>query len=229
MDRRRAIQSAMGASGILLLHPLMALAKDSKDLSDLKLTKLDSELDWRKVRNQFHIRKDLINLHNGMSPTTRQALDSIAKSYAFMSDYPMDNIIENFKQQAPLRTEIARLTGCKDTEIALTNSTTEGINIIVSGLKLKDGDEILWTSQEYPSIVEAIKLRTKRTKVTSRTVDLAYAPKDISEHIDAIKKAMGKKTKLLVISHVTCRGGEILPIKEIVNVAHKSGAQGLRL
>ena len=66
-----------------------------------------------------------------------------------------------------VREKLATYSGIKTSELVLTRNTTESMNIIIQGIKLRRGDEILRTNLEYPNIIQALDMREKRfgTKV----------------------------------------------------------------
>ncbi len=60
------------------------------------------------------------------------------------------------------RAGYAQVLGCSDADIALTGSTTDGVNTVISGLDLRAGDEILTSDQEHPGLLAPLGLARRR-------------------------------------------------------------------
>ena len=104
---------------------------------------------------------------------------------------------------------------------ALTNSATEGINIILNGLSWKSEDEIITSTQEHPALHAPLINITQRFGVKVKV----FEP-DIDQGLNNVKRIMDlctKRTRLIFISMVTCTSGQLFPVDEIINEAHKRG------
>jgi len=123
------------------------------------------------------------------------------------------------------RKKVAEFINAKSTsEVIMTRNTTEGTNMVASGLKWKKGDKIVTTVLEHHSnfIVwlrvrdrcgVKIEIVTPRKPVTMGILDLT----DFEKLID-------DKTKLVAVAHVSNVLGVVQPIKEIAKIAHEHGA-----
>ncbi len=100
-------------------------------------------------------------------------------------------------------------------EIALTHSTTEGVNLVVSGIDWQAGDEIVTTSHEHPGITEPLHQLAARYGTVTRVVEPTRA---------AIAAALGPRTRLVAISHVLWTTGDVLPLAAIAADTHAAGA-----
>jgi L-cysteine/cystine lyase len=100
--------------------------------------------------------------------------------------------------QAELRAGYARVLGCAVEDVALTTSTSEGIGQLLAGMDLGPGDEILTSDQEHPGVLGPLRAARDRG-ATIRMVAFA----DLAD-------AVGPATKLVVCSHVSWVGGEVV-------------------
>lgn len=118
-----------------------------------------------------------------------------------------------------LRARVAGLLGCEPWEVALTGSTTDGVNAVLSGLDLAPGDEILTTDEEHPGLLAPLGLARSRRGVTIRVVPF-----------DEIAGAVGARTRLVACSHVSWLTGSVV---DTAGLAEQDvpvlldGAQGL--
>ena len=119
------------------------------------------------------------------------------------------------------RVLVQKYINAKDpNEIVFTKGATEAINLVANtfGQKyLKEGDEILITELEHHSnyVPWHYLRKSKGVKINFADVD---ENGDIS--IEAIEKKITSKTKILAITHLSNVTGAILPIKEIIELAH---------
>ena len=123
------------------------------------------------------------------------------------------------------RTKVADFINAKsENEIIMTKNTTEGINLIASGLKWKKGEKIVTSLIEHHSNF-IVWLRVKNNHSTELEI---VRPKDPVEkgflEINDFEKIIDAKTKLVALTHVSNVLGAITPIKEITEIAHEHGA-----
>jgi selenocysteine lyase/cysteine desulfurase len=119
-----------------------------------------------------------------------------------------------------LRSAYAGLLGCAREELALTTCTSEGISLVVSGLALGPGDEILTSDEEHPGLLGALQAARDVAGVSIRVVALHELP-----------EAVARETKLVACSHVSWVGGAIAP-DGLAELSHAlpvllDGAQGV--
>ena len=119
------------------------------------------------------------------------------------------------------RVLVQKYINAKDpNEIVFTKGATEAINLVANtfGQKyLKEGDEILITELEHHSnyVPWHYLRKSKGVKINFADVD---ENGDIS--IESIEKKITPKTKIFAITHLSNVTGAILPIKEIIQLAH---------
>lgn len=137
-----------------------------------------------------------------------------------------------FFNREQIRRKIASFIGAKKNEIVLTQNTCQGIDIVLNGLQLRKGDEIITTDHEYIGTYPIIYNLARRIGLKLNIVKLSnYNSGNLLSGID---RAINKKAKLLLISHVTYNTGLRLPVANICELAHKKnipvlidGAQAL--
>ncbi|MCK6440910.1 MAG: aminotransferase class V-fold PLP-dependent enzyme, partial [Planctomycetes bacterium] len=92
-------------------------------------------------------------------------------------------------------------------------------------LKLEAGEELIYSDLEYPSMVQAIEMRAKRYGTPIRQFDIPNVPSTKEEVIEACRKAIGPKTKVMLISHMVFLNGLVPPIREICDLCHERGVE----
>jgi L-cysteine/cystine lyase len=102
---------------------------------------------------------------------------------------------------ARLRAGYAEVLGCEASEVALTGSTTDGVNTVIAGLDLRAGDEILTSDQEHPGLLAPLGRARVRHGVRIRVVPFAELPGEVKA-----------STRLVACSHVSWVGGEVMDV-----------------
>jgi cysteine desulfurase/selenocysteine lyase len=122
------------------------------------------------------------------------------------------------------RTKVAQfINAARTEEVIFTRNATEAINLVASswgGPNIKDGDEIVISIMEHHSnIVPWHFLRERQGAV------IKWAPVDDEGNflIDEFEKLLTPKTKLVAITQMSNALGTIVPIKDVVKIAHARG------
>ncbi|WP_049985988.1 aminotransferase class V-fold PLP-dependent enzyme [Halobellus rufus] len=120
-----------------------------------------------------------------------------------------------------VREDVAAFVGASADEIALTQSTTDGINRIACAMEWEAGDVIVRTDLEHPAGVLPWQ-RLKRQGCEVRVAPTDEGRIDRDAYRDAIEDA-----KLVCLSALTWNYGTYLPVAELVEEAHDAGARVL--
>jgi L-cysteine/cystine lyase len=101
-----------------------------------------------------------------------------------------------------VRGALAAQIGVPAENVALTGSTTAGCNLVLQGLGLGPRDEVVTTTDEHFGLIGPLLVSGARLRV-------------VEPDADAILSAVGPRTRLLALSHVTWTTGKVLPIAEL--------------
>jgi len=191
---------------------------------DVDAIRADFPILSRKIHGQ-----PLVYLDNGASAQKpKSVLDTIQRAYA--EDYA--NVHRGLHYLSNLSTanfEKARetvrrfLNARSDAEIIFTRNATEAINLVAGsygGTHIGEGDEIVLTIMEHHSnIVPWYFLKERHGAV------LKWAPvTDAGEFpLDKFEALLGPRTKMVAITQMSNVLGTIVPIKEVVRMAHERG------
>jgi L-cysteine/cystine lyase len=120
-----------------------------------------------------------------------------------------------------VRERMARLINADSDEIALTHHTTEGVNVAVLGVDWQPGDEVVTSSIEHISVELPLRMLAEHRGVVVRSADVGLGEGGGAE---AIAGAIGPRTRMVVISHVSYATGARLDVDGIAAAAHAAGA-----
>ena len=119
------------------------------------------------------------------------------------------------------RKSIARLLHSDVQEIALTDNTGEGLNIISYGLQWHEGDEVITTTHEHISLLAPLYQIRDRYGIVIRKADLG--PSADRPLLQAIADLVTPRTRLISLSHVTWTTGAVLDIREVARMGRELG------
>jgi L-cysteine/cystine lyase len=105
-------------------------------------------------------------------------------------------------EREELRAEVAALVGVLTEHVALTASTTDGCNIVLAGLGLRESDEVVTTTDEHFGLLGPLHASGAKVVV-------------VEPDPDRIAAAVTPRTRLIAISHVLWTTGAVLPVHEL--------------
>lgn len=129
--------------------------------------------------------------------------------------------IEDLKEDA--RSRLARQLGVSADELAIVRNTSEANNIIVQGLPLDAGDEILLWDQNHPSNGVAWDVQASRLGCRVRRLSVPANIGSIDEAVALFTNATTAKTKVVSFTHISNVSGLRLPTCEICAALRKQG------
>jgi isopenicillin-N epimerase len=129
--------------------------------------------------------------------------------------------IEALKEDA--RSRLARQLGVSADELAIVRNTSEANNIIVQGLPLAAGDEVLLWDQNHPSNGVAWDVQAARFGCTVRRLSVPAGSGSIDEVVDLFVEATTAKTKVVSFTHISNVSGFRLPAMEICSALRQRG------
>lgn len=183
-------------------------------------------IDIEKIRSQLPSTRGAAYLNTGTAGPlplpTAQAMAREAEAELNTGRISPDGFPKLRERIAGLRRDLAEAVGGRPGEAALTHSTTEGINIAAWGLDWEPGDEVVTTSQEHPGGLLPLYLLHRRRGVRVTFAEIGNG--DADRTLDALGRAVRPGVKAVVVSHVLYTTGAVLPLKEIVEMAHAAGA-----
>jgi len=180
---------------------------------------------WTSVRDQFLMPPDLavMNAAN-LCPSPAPVLEAV---YRNTKDMDYDPSFENRQKMQEGKEEARRLAArflrVAPEEIVLTRNTSEANNLVSSGLDLKSGDEVLIFSDNHPSNGLAWTQKAKRFGFTVSVIEQPNPHPGSAYFIEAVRRAITARTRVLAFSHQTSTVGDILPAAELCKLARERG------
>jgi L-cysteine/cystine lyase len=161
---------------------------------------------FEEARAQFPVLERVAYLQAGsVGPLARSTIEAVQEfedrglREGRGSRAQFDRLLE---LREDLRADVARLVGVAASQVSLTASTTDGCNIVLAGLDLRNDDEVITTSDEHFGLIGPLHA-SKATVVV------------VEPDPDRIVAAVTPRTRLLALSHVLWTTGAVLPVGEL--------------
>jgi len=228
---RRAFLAAVGGAAAVLnpaaVERARAAAARASGQSPAEVA-ADEDFWWR-VRQAFTIDANTINLNSGSVSPAPEVVQRAMEDYLRIRNMSpalwVDDLL--IPQREMLRERLAEAFGCSPEELAITRNTTEAIEAVQLGLDLEPGDEILTTTQDYPSLLSTWRQRERRNGVVLKSVPFPVPPPGPDALVRLLEQAITPRTRLIMICHVTYTTGQIFPVKRIARMARERGIETL--
>jgi isopenicillin-N epimerase len=107
--------------------------------------------------------------------------------------------------------------------VAVENATM-AVNAVLNSIAFAPGDEILINSQTYNAVKNAVVHICKRTGAIPKWVDLPFPIQSGAQILANFTAGLSKRTKLVLIDHVTSQTATIMPVAEMAAAARAEGA-----
>jgi L-cysteine/cystine lyase len=175
------------------------------------------------LRAQFPVLERVAYLNTGTNgPVPRRAVDAAVASLRAQAidgrgGKPFFDAV--MQQADTLRGRVAPLLGCDRDELALTDSTTDGVNAALAALDLRRGDEVLTSDEEHPGVLAPLGVLRDRVGIRVRTAPFAEMGGEVRPG-----------TRLVACSHISWQTGRVLDTAALRDAGAPvllDGAQGL--
>ncbi|MFQ5610755.1 MAG: aminotransferase class V-fold PLP-dependent enzyme [Anaerolineae bacterium] len=177
------------------------------------------------LRRQIPALAEIIHLNSGsVGPLPQPTAEAMARAAGDELQQGRGTIAGYYAfdaRKVAARGQVQKLLNAPPGSVALTHHTTDGMNIVLWGLRWGPGDEVITTSLEHEAATVPLALLRYRLGVTVRVAEVGLGQRDRT--LAAIERAFTRRTRLVVLSHVVYSSGAVLPLAEILDLAHRRG------
>lgn len=184
---------------------------------------------WKQIRSQFSIGNEISYLNYGnVSPQPKSVQAYWSELRDFANKGPSINLRQRMDEKRELlRVRMANWLKINKEEVAFNRNATEGLSNIIFGIPLEKGDEVVVCKYDYPYVLNAWKQREKRDGIILKWAEFDLPLSNEKKVVKAYEKQLSSKTKLMHFTQVINWNGEVLPVKELVEMAHKNAVEAL--
>ncbi|TMQ60253.1 MAG: aminotransferase class V-fold PLP-dependent enzyme [Candidatus Eisenbacteria bacterium] len=118
---------------------------------------------------------------------------------------------------------VAAFLGARGNDLVFVDNATTGVNAVLRSFPFGKGDEIVITDHAYGAIANAVAFHANERRALVRTVELPDPSHGPNAFIESMLRAIGSRTRLAIVDHITSESALVLPITEIVARCHNKG------
>jgi isopenicillin-N epimerase len=96
---------------------------------------------------------------------------------------------------------------------------------MIFGLDLKRGDEVVVTNQNYGRMITSWQQRERREGIVLKQVSFKVPPPSDSYLVERFRAAITPRTRVIEVTHITNLTGQIMPVRQIVDMARPLGIE----
>jgi isopenicillin-N epimerase len=176
---------------------------------------------WEAVRRQFTLEPGKVHLTSFLLASHPAAVRRAIETHRNGLDAnPRDYLQEHeLGLEEAVLGSAAEYLGTAPEQVALTDSTTMGLGLLYSGLRLDEGREIVTTEHDFYATHEALRFRAERSGADARRIRLYGEPETASEDeiVEAVAGAIRPTTRYLALTWVHSSTGVKLPVRAIAD------------
>lgn len=223
---RRSFVGALGASLVTLKPGMLdrlAAYQPSRPADALA----DDEDFWFQVQQAFTVDRNNINLNNGSVAPSPRSVQRAQLDYLTMTNMSPSHYVDEmlYPEFEVVRRRLAARFGCDAEELAITRNTTEALEAVQLGMPLSRGDEVITTTQDYPSMHTAWRTRERRDGIVLKVFSFPVPSTTPDDLVRRFEAAITPRTRVLHVSHVYFTTGQIAPIQRICRMARARGIE----
>jgi selenocysteine lyase/cysteine desulfurase len=178
--------------------------------------------DWQGLRDIFPLTRKYIHLSTFLltshpAPVSRE----IERHRRAFDENPADYLHQHYRTiDMQIAQSAANYMGGEWSQIALTDSTTMGLAMVYSGLKVSPGDEMLQTVHDHYSTDMSLAHKAQRSGAVVKRVALYDNPSEVSveQCQQRLRQGITNKTRVVAVTWVHSSTGVKLPIKALSEV-----------
>ena len=181
------VMSAALSAGFVRLHQAVAAVEHIPTAALAA-----NEEFWSKVRDDYRIKPDYINLENGyycfLPEQTLEDLIDHMRAVNYEGSYYMRTL--QFENKKKVADSVAAIVGCSAEEVAITRNTTESLGLVIGGIDWQAGDEAVMAEQDYGAMLNHFELMERRYGIVNKRVSVPNHPRDDDELVELYASAL---------------------------------------
>lgn len=185
----------------------------------------DDETYWATVRAQYAVSPDFINLENGFFGVQARPVHEALRRYETQVNQENSYFlrVRYPDRLAGVKAALAAFTGAAPGELHITRNLMESLNILLQGYPFAAGDNVLLAADDYDSVIETLEMVAARKALVLNRVALPLDPGSDEQIVALYEAAITPRTRLLLLTHMLHRTGQIVPVAKIAAMARRHG------
>jgi isopenicillin-N epimerase len=118
---------------------------------------------------------------------------------------------------------IAEFVRSRPDDLVFVDNATAGANAVLRCCELRPGDEILMSDHAYGAVTNVARFNARERDATVRVVELPFPVRAPEQIVDAFAAAIGPRTRLAIVDHITSGSAMLLPLAAIATRCRSRG------
>lgn len=123
------------------------------------------------------------------------------------------------------RVRLAEFVGADPDGMAFVANATTGVNTVLKSIPFNTGDELVVTDQEYNACRNALDLVARNAGARVVVASVPFPLASSGQVVDAIVGRFSKRTRLLLVDHISSPTGLVLPVAELAEACRQRGVE----
>jgi isopenicillin-N epimerase len=166
--------------------------------------------------------------HGSFGACPRHILTLQTKLRAQMECEPVQFLWRHYEERLePSRAIVARFVGADTKDLVFVTNATTGINAVLQSVRLRPGDELLTTNQDYNACHNVLAEAARKAGARLVTAQVPFPVRNADQILEAILDSVTRRTRLALIDHVTSSTAVVFPVEKIVLELERRGVDSL--
>jgi isopenicillin-N epimerase len=176
-------------------------------------------------RDEFLLDPAVTVLNHGSFGATPRAVMDAAEGWRRRMEADTTGFIRRIwpSAVAAARNAAAAFLKADPDGVVLVDNATQGANAVLQSLAFAPGDEIAMTTHGYRAVAKTVELVCRRTGAFPRVVALPFDGISDDAVVASVGAAIGPRTKLVIVDHITSPTALVLPVARLVAEARRHG------
>lgn len=179
---------------------------------------MSTRLQRNELSHNWVLDPEVIFLNHGsFGACPRRVLAYQQALRARIEHQPVQFYVRDFERLLDeARAPLARFLGAAPGDLAFVPNATTGVNAVLRSLRFEPGDELLVTDHEYNACRNALEFAAARDGARVVTCSLPFPLSAGTDIAGVVLDAVGPRTRLVLLDHVTSQTGLVLPLEKIL-------------
>jgi isopenicillin-N epimerase len=166
--------------------------------------------------------------HGSFGACPRAILAVQAELRARMEAEPVQFLWRRYEERLEAAREaVARFVGAQTRDLVFITNATTGVNAVARSLKLKRGDQLLTTNQDYNACRNVLAETARQAGARLVVAPMPFPLRHADEVVEAVLRCVTPRTRLAMIDHVTSPTALVLPAARLARELERRGVQTL--
>jgi selenocysteine lyase/cysteine desulfurase len=185
----------------------------------------DDETCWARVAAQYSVSAEFINLENGFFGVQATPVHEAFRRYDTQVNLENSWFLRVCypERLARVKAALAGFTGADPGELHITRNLMESLNILIQGYPFAAGDGVLLGAHDYDSVIETLGMVAARKSLVLTRISLPFDPDSDEQIVALYEAAITPRTRVLLVTHMHHRTGQIMPVAKIAAMARRHG------